>query len=170
LNFYCFGRTHYDTDLSLEDQIQKICKLFGNGAEFVAEIFRIYEATNNGELPLNQATDQLRQNIDANKVYALFDQALDATMNDAAAANNIRLLRMAFRYTMLDRDEVNVGDPECEELIYMCRNFNSYLTKGGYGIALPVNFYLNEKSLYSFRDPGGPVADLSKTDKWYAFT
>ena len=48
-------------------------------------------------------------------------------------------------------------------------NFNSYLTKGGYGIALPVNYYLTEAKLYNIRVPEGPVADLSKTDKWYPF-
>ena len=169
LNFYCFGRTAYDTDLSLEDQIQNIGKLFGKGASYVAEIFRIYEDTNKGDLPLNKASQQLRETIDAEKIYSLFDQALDAAMYDATAANNVRLLRMAFRYTMLDREEVNVGDPECDELIYMSRNFNSYLTKGGYGIALPVNYFLNEKTLFDYRDPEGTVADLSKTDKWYMF-
>ena len=40
--------------------------------------------------------------------------------NDACADNNVRLMRMAFRYTMLDREEVNIGEPECDELIYMC--------------------------------------------------
>ena len=169
LNFYCFGRTPYDTSLSLEDQIQNICKLFGKGAEYVAEIFRIYEDTNKGELPLNQASQQLRENIDAEKVYALFDKALDAAEENKTAANNVRLLRMAFRYTMLDREEVNIGDPECDELIYMSRNFNSYLTKDGYGIALPVNYFLNEKTLFDIRIPDGPVADLSKTDAWYMF-
>jgi len=170
LNFYCFGRTAYDTDLSLEDQIQNIGKLFGKGASYVAEIFRIYEDTNKGDLPLNKASQQLRETIDAEKIYSLFDQALDAAMYDATAANNVRLLRMAFRYTMLDREEVSVGDPECDELIYMSRNFNSYLTKGGYGIALPVNYFLNDKTLYDYRDPEGSVPDLSKTDKWYMFT
>ena len=169
LNFYSFGRVAYDTDLSFEDQVQSFCKMFGNGADYVGEIIRIYENNNNGQVPLREASQLFIDTIDKEKVYALFDQALEAAGNDICAANNVRLMRMAFRYTMLDREEVNIGDPECDELIYMCRNFNSYLTKGGYGIALPVNYYLTEAKLFNFRDPEGSVADLSKTDKWYMF-
>jgi len=169
LNFYCFARTAYNTALSLEDQIRAMCGLFGKGADFVAEILRAFEDANNGEVPLNSATDVFCKNIDQEKVYSLFEQALTAADGDAAASNNVRLLRMAFRYTMLDREEVNADDLEGEELIYMCRNFNSYLTKGGYGIALPVNYYLTDASLYNYRLPDCPVTDFSKTDKWYAF-
>jgi hypothetical protein len=38
LNFYCFGRMAYDTDLSLTEAIGQLSKLFGAGAEEVAEL------------------------------------------------------------------------------------------------------------------------------------
>lgn len=171
LNFYCFGRTGYDTDLSLEDNIRAICRLFGKGADTVAEIFRIYENTLNGEATIDKAAIFFRDHVDAQKVYALFDKALDEAGANAAAANNVRLLRMAFRYTMLDdkEKEMDATTPEGREMIYMCRNFNSYLTKGGYGISVPVNYYLSKDCKFGFRMPEDEVPDLSKTDKWYAF-
>lgn len=171
LNFYCFARTGYDTELSLEDNIRAIGRLFGTAADTVGEIFHIYEDTLNGEVTIDKAGFFFREHVDVEKVYALFDKALDEAGDSGTAANNVRLLRMAFRYTMLDdKDkEMDAGTPEGREMIYMCRNFNSYLSKSGHGISVPVNYYLSKDSKFGFRIPEDEVPDLSRTDKWYAF-
>lgn len=169
LNFYCFARTAYDTGLSLEDSIRDISRLFGKGGKTVSEILRIYESTLNGEVKIDKAAIFFREHVDAQKVYDLFEKALDEAGDHAAAANNVRLLRMAFRYSMLDEDGLDSSTEQGREMIYMCRNFNSYLTKGGYGIALPFNYTLTPEYDFTFTLPDDEVPDLAKTDKWYAF-
>ncbi len=168
LNFYCYARVGYDVEQSLDMQIRAMCRLFGKGAPYVEEILKIYEDTVNGEERINKAAIWFREHVDAEKVYDLYEKALAAAGDDGVAANNVRLMRMAFRYSMIDQEVSEVGDPVGEEIIYMARNFNSYMTKTGYGITIAVNYYLKDNK-FNIRMPEGEVPDLSKTDKWYAF-
>lgn len=138
LNFYCFARTAYDTSLSLSQQILAITRLFGAGAQKVAKIFEIYENILDGQVSISEGGSFFANNVDKRTVYALFDDALYKA-NDATAKNNIRLLRMAFRYTDLSTRDNGQGEnpAEAEELDFMYTHFNSYLVNGGYGIAIP---------------------------------
>lgn len=138
LNFYCFARTAYDISLSLSQQIKDICRLFGAGGQHIAKIFDIYEQTMDGQVPINASGEFFVRNVDKATVYDLFEQALiDA--DSATAKNNVRLLRMAFRYThistLYDRKEENPDN--AAELDYMFTQFNSYLSGDGYAIAIP---------------------------------
>ena len=169
LSFYCFARTAYDTNLSLEDNIRAIGRLFGKAADTIGEIFRIWEDTLNGEEVINKAAIFFKEHVDAEKIYSLFEKALDEAQDDGATANNVRLLRMAFRFTMLDEDGLDATTEKGREMIYMCRNFNSYRTKGGYGIAIPFNYFLSKEMHFGFALPDDEVPDLSKTDRWYQF-
>ena len=40
-NFYTFGRTAYDTTLTMEDNLDRFCMIFGNGAPMIEEIMCI---------------------------------------------------------------------------------------------------------------------------------
>ena len=148
LNFYCFARTSYDTSLSLKAQIAKISTLFGEGKEYISEILYTYENTLDGQVPIFFSGEFLVNNIDKEKIYSLFEKALSKATK-SVFKNNIRLLRMAFHYSVLTTEQ-----PESDELKYMFTHFNSYLDKRkGYGIA---------------------IANQTKTevvinDKWYIF-
>lgn len=137
LNFYCFARTAYDTTLSLSRQIKCITKLFGRGGVHIAEILERYEKTLDGQVPINETGDWFAAHIDKDAIYALFEKALKAA-ESVLYRNNIRLLRMAFRYTMLSSiGEEQIQQAEKTELSYMYTHFNSYLVDGGYAIAIP---------------------------------
>jgi hypothetical protein len=81
-------------------------------------------------------------------VYNLFDSAYNAEP-EGILRNNIRLLRMAFRYTDL---ATNGGGNK--ELRYMYDHFDSYQHDPGYGIYIAVT------------GTGG----VYTTDKWYTFS
>lgn len=149
LNFYCFGRMAYDTDLTLNHAIQNISRMFGEGAEEIQEIFLQYEKTLDGQVPIDQTGTWLAGNVDASRIYGLFEQALSKA-REPAHRNNIRLLRMAFRYTMLHHEDT----PQAREELGIMSNFDSMTTNNpGFGIA----FVINE-----------PKQELSK-DQWYKF-
>jgi len=133
LNFYTFGRTQYDTDLSLADNIQGLCRLFGEGGEAVAEIFRIYEDTLDGQVSIDKTGAFFAENVDADKIYALFETAF-AKATAPLYRNNIRLLRMAFRYTMLSHTD---SEEAKAEIGVMAQHFDSFTVNDpGYGIAI----------------------------------
>ncbi len=153
-NFYGFARVAYDTSLSFEKQLENMCRLYGKGAETMAEIFRIYEQTMDGQVSIIYSGDFFTGNVDKKRVYDLFEKALSAA-DTSTARNNIRLSRMAFRYT----DIAPRSDGEKEkaedalELDYMFTHFNSYLSGDGYGIAIPKR----------------QITDYICNDKWYQF-
>ena len=158
----------YDVEQTLDMQIKAMCRLFGKGAPYMEEILKIYEDTVNGQERINKAAIWFREHVDAEKIYDLYEKALEAAGDDGVAANNVRLMRMAFRYSMIDPELSVPGDPVSDEIIYMARNFNSYMTKTGYGITIAVNYFLKNNK-FNIRMPEGEVPDLSKTDKWYQF-
>ena len=164
LNFYCFGRTGYDTELSLEDNIQKLCRVFGKGAPYVAENLRYFEEVLDGQCEIMTAGVYFMRHVDKERVYANYDKALAAAEGDSAARNNIRMIRMAFRYSDLETREEYAMDekgfkalkhydiPERGELLYMQEHFDSFVSHAGYGIAVPVE---------------GEPAPFTPTDSWY---
>ncbi|MDO4333791.1 MAG: DUF4838 domain-containing protein [Eubacteriales bacterium] len=164
LNFYTFGRTAYDTSLTLKDNLDRLCRLYGNAGPVLSEIFGIYERTLDGEAPLNQGGVSFMKHVDKKRVYALFEEALDVA-GTPVARNNVRLSRMAFRYTDLEvndpleaekRDPVLVAayaDPT-GELGYLAENFDSFTRNDpGYGITIPAS------------NAAGAQID----SRWYAF-
>lgn len=149
-NFYAFGRTSYDTSLSMDDNLQSFCRIFGKGAGHIAENIRHAEEVLDGQSQIMHAGLYLMQNIDKERMYEGFEKALAAAEN-AATRNNVRLMRMAFRYSDLECREDFTNDemgykalktytiPEKDELFYMRDHFDSYVSKGGYGIMIAVD-------------------------------
>ena len=124
---------------------------------------RYLETQNDGEVPINKVGFYLMENIDKGYVYGLFEKAI-AAAETARARNNIRLMRMAFRYSDIETADSGSGQPyslvlpyedPTGEIAYMAVNFDSlYHSKTGYAIAFPV----------SNTDTKGFVPD-----KWYLF-
>jgi hypothetical protein len=161
-NHYTFGRTGYDTSLSMEDNLLRFTRLFGEGAPLVADVVRHLEDTLDGQCEIMEAGRYLMENINKDMVYDLFERALAQT-KEPTCRNNIRLFRMAVRYSDLDS---RVPDSKHYrmlkhydiegrgELLYMRDNFESYLSLDGFGIDIPVDAEYDE--------PFTP-------DKWYIF-
>lgn len=102
-------------------------------------------------MPISQTGDYFAEHIDSVKIFELFENAFSYA-ESKRFRNNIIMLRMAFRYTVLASNK-NPSDFEVDELNYIYTNFNSYQHKGGYGIAIPKK-EITEKKIY---------------DKWYEF-
>lgn len=150
LNFYCFARTAYDTDFSLEQGIQGLCHLFGKGAEPIAKILRIYEDTLDGQVVISETGKWFAANVDAPTIYNLFEEAFQLA-EDTVSRNNVRLMRMAFHYTMLlqtDTDEAK------KELGAMATHFDSFKVNDP-GFAISIDTELR--------------SDKLPDDKWYQF-
>lgn len=143
-NFYTYGRTAYDTALTMEGNLERFAKIFGKGAPYVKEIIRIGEATLNGQEPISKASAWLMDNLDKEPIYDLYEKAFQAA-EDAYSRNNLRLMRMVFRYSDLEAGRTKVdreewpAHPHCTELWYMRTNFDSYLSgQEGYAISIAV--------------------------------
>ena len=129
--------------------LELFCRIFGDGGRFVAENIRYAESILDGQCEIMTAGIYLMNHIDKERMYQGFEKALEAA-NTPAARNNIRLMRMAFRYSDPESREEYKNDeidykalkhydiPERGELLYMQRNFDSYVSHGGYGIMIPV--------------------------------
>lgn len=164
-NFYCFGRTAYDTGLSLQDNLHRFSPIFGEGAPYIEQIITEMEANLDGQQTIMTAGLQLMRDTDMDPVYALLDQAL-AAAKTPAARNNIRMLRMVLRYSHLECTYTNVIDDTnysnleaCAdptgELYYMSHNFDSYhYNDPGFGLMLPLDCKKETDFI---------------PDKWYAF-
>ena len=163
-NFYTYGRTAYDTQKSLQDNLNLFCRIFGKGGRFIAENIKYAESILDGQCEIMTAGICLMENIDKEQMYMGFEKAL-AMAESPAQRNNIRLIRMAFRYSDIECKEKYADDETCYknlkhydieergELLYMKRNFDSYASHDGYGIMIPV-----EGSDNGFTP-----------DKWYIF-
>ncbi|MCI8589834.1 MAG: DUF4838 domain-containing protein [Clostridiales bacterium] len=165
MNLYTFGRTAYDATLSFEDNLNALCKLFGAGGPAVAQAIRLMEAALDGEEIIGFAGKYMIEHVDKAKVYDLFEKAL-AAAEDVQSRNNIRLVRMAFRYSEIETaDPANLNRETVQrfqayedasgELAYMAVHFDSFRHNDpGYGIAFPI---LNTD-----------VKEF-KPDKWFIF-
>ena len=163
LNFYAFARTAYDTSISLEDLIRTITRLFGKGAEEMAEILRLYEETMDGQVSIRESGVYFAKQVDSERIYSLYEKALSKA-DEPVSRNNIRLMRMVFRYSMLSVEDKTEDvktyaaqyiDPT-GELTYMSTVFDScWQTTGGYAISIPT---------------ANKLADVpQRDDKWYEF-
>mgnify|MGYP003320136182 CR=1 FL=1 len=150
VDFYTFGRTQYNTELTLEQNIKALSRLFGAGADMVSEILRIYENTLDGQVPINQTGKWFALNVDKETIYALFEKAFTQA-ETPLYRNNVRLMRMAFHYTILlstDTEEAKA------ELGAMATHFDGFhVNDPGYGISFDVEYRTEELP----------------TDKWYQF-
>ncbi len=163
-NFYSFSRTLYDNSLSIEDNLERFTKIFGEGAKKISEIIKLCEEVLGGEITLDEGGWELMQRVDKDRVYKLFDEALSSAKG-ALFRNNIRMFRMAFRYSDLEvqQDNAKAQYPYERvkyyknvnpELLYMTR-FDSYsYSEKGYGIMIPVR---------------GEVENEFTPNEWYKF-
>lgn len=151
-NFYVFARTGYNSDLSMEDNLQAFSKIFGKGGAYISEIVRIAEATLEGQENHKRAGLYVMQNIDKKTCYSLFEKAISEA-ETPAARNNVRMFRMAFRYSDLECEHTEIigqhgmiypafekpVDPT-GELYYMWRNYDSgHQNNPGFGVYFPLD-------------------------------
>lgn len=165
-NFYTYGRTAYNTDLSLEDNLDMLCRIFGKGAEYIKEIIRLAEETVDGQAIISAAGSYFIKNVDKEKIYGLFEKAFLEAESEFSR-NNIRMLRMVFRYSHLqvkcepdENRKMDITDAERSELWYMHDNFDSYLNKEREGFAISIDV----KSENVHRSDV-----IFEPDKWYIF-
>ena len=149
-NFYCFGRTAYDTSLSMEDNLEAFCRIFGEGAPCIRRIITAMEARLDGQETIMTAGLRLMRDTDMAPVHALLEEALGKARTPEAR-NNIRLFRLALRYSELECRNTTVVDDKdykdlepCKdptgELYYMSHAFDSYRwNKTGMGLMLPLD-------------------------------
>jgi uncharacterized protein DUF4838 len=146
-DFYTYGRTLYDYALTFDDNLERFAVIFGEGAPAVKSYLRYVESLVEGQWSIVDAGQYWIFNAEMDTIYAYFEEAYSAATS-AAARNNLRLLRMAVRYTELS----NYGTGAAERY-YMWENFDSGTSgKTGYGIGIP--------------DKGSPGS--FQPDKWYA--
>ncbi|MBE6630254.1 MAG: DUF4838 domain-containing protein [Ruminococcaceae bacterium] len=163
LNFYTFGRTGYDTSLTVEDTVTAVASLCGKAAPVVKEILLTGEALVDGQLPLHKCATLLMENIDKQAIYAAYERAFSLA-DTPRARNNLRLLRMVFRYSDLEVQEEASRDKKYDrikenyvdargEMGFMTRFDSFWKNNPGYGIAFPLKS--EEKNFVP--------------DKWYLF-
>lgn len=148
-NFYTYGRTAYDTSKTLEDNLELFCRIFGAGSKYIKDNILYAESVLDGQCEIMTAGVWLQRHIDKQRMYDGFEKAL-AAAETPAARNNVRLMRMAFRYSDIETREDHTNDeigfrtfkhydiPERGELLYMKRNFDTFDSYAGYGIMIPV--------------------------------
>ena len=166
-NFFCFARTGYDTELSFEKNLHTFCKIFGGGAAYIEEIIHHGEKVLDGQVKVTAAGIYVAENADKEKIYNLYDRALSAAGN-AEARNNVRLMRMSWRYTDIEVHNTEMRGTSWKyerhqkcpdptgELYYMSTHFDSgFFNNPGYGIMFPLNCEENDRD---FSD-----------DPWYCF-
>jgi hypothetical protein len=163
LNFYTFGRTGYDTSLSVRDTAAAVASLCGKSAPVVRDILLEGERLVDGQLPLHKCATMLMESIDKKAIYDAYERAF-ALADSPRARNNLRLLRMVFRYSDLEAAEEASKDKKYDriktnyvdasgELAFMTRFDSFYKNNPGYGIAFPLAS--DEKDF--------------APDKWYIF-
>ena len=162
-NFYTFGRTGYNTDISLEENLERFARIFGDGAPWIKDFIRETEACLEGQVSIPFCAFHLMDNIDKEKMYSYFEKALE-NAKKPRERNNVRLMRMVFRYSDISLDMENAravtGEKvrECEdispELLYMNKYDSFWKNNPGYGLAFPFT---------------GPLNGDFVPDKWYNF-
>lgn len=151
-NFYCFARTGYDTGLSMQDNLAVFTKIFGEGAPYIQKIITMAEDCLDGQVWIRDCGMYLMDHLDKPACYELFEKAL-AAATTPAARNNIRLMRMGFRYSDVESTNTEIGRDDfykyvpyedCKdptgELYYMSRGFDScHWNDPGFGIMFPLD-------------------------------
>jgi hypothetical protein len=133
----------------MDEMLERFCRIFGVGSSLIKEYLRYVEDFYEGQAENGtESAAWFVENVDKEKVYGLFEKAYESEPNESLR-NNIRLLRMAFRYS-----DLHHRVPGSDELRYMSSRFGSYWGREGqtgYGIAI---FDIPGKSGYI-------------PDKWY---
>ncbi len=165
-NFYTFGRTAYDTDLSMEDNLERFARIFGEGTEWMKKSIRMVEECLDGQVPIIEGGRYMIDHVDKEAVYECYEKALEAAKTPLAR-NNIRLMRMVFRYTDLETKEeastiiqyhaVRNYPNAPAELLYMTEFDSFWKNDPGYGIDIPLT------------EENREVEFIPENDKWYCF-
>ncbi|MBQ9976557.1 MAG: DUF4838 domain-containing protein [Clostridia bacterium] len=163
-NYYCFGRTAYDNDLGVRENLARFTRIFGKASETLAEIIRLYEEAYQGEASILDAGWYFIEHIDKDKIYSLYDKALDKA-DTPAHRNNIRMMRMAFRYT----------DVECRESIP--RHYGGYYPLHRWDDPTGELWFMSRYDSFKHNDPGFGITipvDIERDkgfvpDRWYDF-
>lgn len=163
-NFYCFGRTMYDTSLSLDENLVRFTMVFGDGGKYIAKIIKKLEAYVDNQTDVEHISLEMMKNIDKGEIYELYDKALKAA-KEPYQRNNVRMMRMVFRYTDVESYEFSQLEilkyewlqpyPDETGELYFMSKYDSFLHNNpGYGVAFPV---------------GCEEKDIFIPDKWYMF-
>lgn len=132
----------------MEDHLACFSRIFGKGAHAVQTVIRLCEQCLDGQVKINEAGMYLMQHVDKKRIYALYDEAFDAA-ETALFRNNIRLMRMTFRYSDLETQQEGAEKLSpyqvlkeypnvSSELLYMT-SFDSFkYNDPGFGIMIPV--------------------------------
>ncbi len=163
LNYYAFARIGYDTSINLDSAIKSLTKIYGNGAQIVGEIMHELEDVMDGQVDIIKCGHYLMEHIDKEKIYAKFEKAFELC-DSARARNNLRLTRMAFRYTDLETQ-----DPESLNEKYKSV-FDGYLDETGELAKMTEfdSFYKNNPG-YAITIPLSSKKTNFVPDKWYIF-
>lgn len=150
-NFYVHGRKGYDVSLTYGKLMDRFVKIFGNAAEYVCEYLNYVEEFSNGQgANGNECAEYFAKHVDCNKIYHIFEKAYEA-QPEGTMRDNLRLLRMAFRYS-----DLQTNHPDSDEITYISNHFGSFwgeLGQVGYGIS-------------TYAKPG---TTSFTQDKWYQF-
>lgn len=130
-NFYANARTAYNTDLTLSDNLSRFCKIFGKGAPYIKSYLKYIEGFYEDQGGTHSGK-WFMEHVDKKKAYNYFEKAYKV-QPEGILRNNIRMMRMAFRYSDL---HTNGGGKA--ELKYMKNNFDSYSHDPGYGISIMI--------------------------------
>ena len=147
----------------MEDNLKKFSLLFGEGAKDIEEIIKMLEECIDGNTRMHDCGHYLMEHIDKDKIYSLYDDAF-SNAESAFFRNNIRMLRMVFRYTDIEtreklskREEFNIVEKGYDDLtgeLSKMSEFDSFWKNDpGYGIMIPVE----------------SKKDYLCHDKWYEF-
>ena len=162
-NFYTFGRTAYNCTLSMDDNLEKFTRIFGKGAPYICDAIHKAEECLDGQVQLMYCGLYLMKHIDKEYMYECYEKAL-SNAETPRARNNVRLMRMVFRYADLETQQENAESMEYQdirkynnihpELLYMTRYDSFRANNDGYGIMVPCT---------------GETDNIFEPDKWYNF-
>ena len=163
-NFYTFGRTGYDLELSIEDNLNRFVRIFGDGGSWVAKAILEGEKVLDGQVGMEYAPAFLMKHIDKEFVYNCYEKAFDEA-KAPLERNNLRMMRMVFRYSDLELQEKDAESFEYtkvrkypninKELLYMTKFDSYWKNHTGYGISIPLD---SDEAVEEFIP-----------DKWYRF-
>lgn len=153
-NFYTHGRKAYDVKLTMDDLLERFVKIFGKGSKYIADYIKYVEDFYDGQVTEDKdgrnCAEWFAKNVNKSKVYEYFEKAFEAEDNENFR-DNIRVLRMAFRYS-----DLITNYPESKEILFISKNFGSYwgrLGQMGIGISSfikPCDCDFNPDKWYEF--------------------
>jgi hypothetical protein len=163
LNLYSFARTGYDTSLSLADNVRALSRLFGDASDEVGAVMLYLEEVLDGQAEIDKCGHYLMEHIDKARIYEAYERGF-ALAKTARERNNLRLMRMAFRYSDLEAGEAVSLDPKYVSI------------REGYADPTGELRKMTEYDSFFYNDPGYAIAfpvksesEIKLSDKWYEF-